>query len=94
MSDEACAPSISSLVDLQPGDCGVVTDLGLGKTSTRLQSMGICMGRTVELVKKGDPLILKVYGTRIGLSGRLASQIRLQPCERAGRCWERRNGDG
>jgi Fe2+ transport system protein FeoA len=72
----------------------MITDLGEGKSSSRLQSMGICLGRKVEVVKSGDPLILKVYGTRIGLSARMAAQIQIEPCERAGRCWERRHTDG
>lgn len=89
MSDELNVRSAKPLSEFQPGECGVIQDLGEGKSSSRLQSMGICLGRTVEVVKQGDPLILKVYGSRIGLSGRLASQIQLQPCARRGRCWER-----
>ena len=81
--------SEAALTEFCPGECGVITELGEGKTSSRLQSMGICLGRKVEVVKTGDPLILKVYGTRIGLSGRIGSQIRLERCEQFARCWER-----
>jgi Fe2+ transport system protein FeoA len=55
----------------------------------RLKSMGICIGRSVEVIKQGDPLILKVYGTRIGLSARLADHVQVSPCEYSPRCWER-----
>lgn len=89
MSAELNKVNSQPLTRFQAGQCGVITELGEGKTSSRLQSMGICLGRTVEVVKTGNPLILKVYGTRIGLSGRLASQIWLQTCEESGRCWER-----
>ena len=94
MSNESRTPRSVTLDRLTPGACGVIPDLGEGKASSRLQSMGICLGRTVEIVKKGDPLILKVYGTRIGLSGRLASHIRLEPCDQAERCWERQESHG
>lgn len=73
---------------LEPRECGVITELGEGSASSRLQSMGICLGRRVEVVKNGDPLILKVYGTRIGLSGRMAADIEVEVCEAGGRCWE------
>jgi len=77
------------LTEFTPGECGVITELGTNGTSSRLQSMGICLGRMVEVVKTGDPLILRVYGTRIGLSGRLAERIELERCGHAGRCWEK-----
>jgi len=38
----------------------------------RLKSLGICIGRRVQLAKIGDPLIVRVLGTRVGLSARLA----------------------
>jgi Fe2+ transport system protein FeoA len=67
----------------------VVTELGVQRESNRLKSMGICLGRTLEVVKAGDPLIVKVYGIRIGLSSRLAESIQVETCANAGRCWER-----
>lgn len=47
--------------------------------SERLMSMGVCTGRTVELIKTGDPLILRVFATRIGLSARLATRVYVRP---------------
>ena len=82
------------LTEMEPGDCGVITELGTNGTSTRLQSMGICLGRMIEVVKSGDPLILRVYGARIGLSHRLAGQIQVERCDRQGRCWEGREQEG
>ncbi len=46
----------------------------------RLMSMGICRGRTVEIAQRGDPLILRVYGSRIGVSARLARRVYATPC--------------
>ncbi|HPK01493.1 MAG TPA: FeoA family protein [Candidatus Sumerlaeota bacterium] len=54
-----------------------------GDELNRLAGFGICMGRTVELIKRGDPLILRVYGTRIGLSARLAQCIHVEPADGA-----------
>ncbi len=47
----------------------------------RLMAMGVCEKHAVQLVQAGDPLILKVLGSRIGLSARLAHRIRVQPHE-------------
>jgi Fe2+ transport system protein FeoA len=43
--------------------------------AVRLKAMGLCLGRRVQLVKGGDPLIVRVIGTRVGLSARLAEQV-------------------
>ncbi|MEX2607125.1 MAG: FeoA family protein [Kiritimatiellia bacterium] len=78
------------LSTLPPGTCCVVTDVGTPADLDRLKSMGICLGRTLEVVKAGDPLIVRVYGTRIGLSIRLADHIQVETCAEAPRCWEKR----
>ena len=46
----------------------------------RLQAMGLCAGRRVQLLKCGDPLIVRVFGTRIGLSARLARRVYVDVC--------------
>lgn len=48
---------------------------GGGSDGTRLRAMGVCDGRSIELVRAGDPLIVRVMGSRIGISRRLAEQI-------------------
>ncbi len=45
----------------------------------RLEVMGLCAGRTVEVVQTGDPMIARVLGTRIGLAARLAHFVRVHP---------------
>jgi Fe2+ transport system protein FeoA len=47
--------------------------------ATRLKALGLCVGRQVELVKAGDPLIVRVLGARVGLSARLAAQVHVEP---------------
>lgn len=70
------------LTALSPGRCGWVVDVEAGGDDTeRLKVMGICAGRKVRLVRRGDPMILCVWGTRVGVSRRLAEQVYVQPCQ-------------
>jgi Fe2+ transport system protein FeoA len=46
----------------------------------RLMAMGLCVGREVEVVRQGNPLILRMLGARIGVSGRLARHIVVDHC--------------
>jgi Fe2+ transport system protein FeoA len=41
----------------------------------RLMAMGLCVGREVEVVRQGNPLIVRMLGARIGVSGRVAQHI-------------------
>jgi Fe2+ transport system protein FeoA len=46
----------------------------------RLKTLGVCVGRQIEVVKSGDPLIIKIFGSRIGLSASLAACVWLEVC--------------
>ena len=50
----------------------------------RLKSLGLCVGRKLQVVKTGDPLILRVLGSRLGLSARLADRVFVTPCSISG----------
>ena len=64
------------LPDLPPDTVARVTEIdGEHGDATRLKGMGICLGRQVQMVRAGDPLILRVLGARVGLSARLAAGI-------------------
>jgi Fe2+ transport system protein FeoA len=66
---------------LPPGWCASIVAIEApADDAARLKSLGVCVGRKVELVKAGDPLILRVLGTRIGLSGRLAEKVMVEGC--------------
>jgi len=69
------------LDELPPRTCAVVrlieTD---GEEVRRLKSLGLCVGRQIEVVKSGDPLIVKIFGSRIGLSASLAERVWLEVC--------------
>jgi len=79
---------IKSLPALRAGECGRVVEVLNPEELERLQAMGVCVGRRLELLKQGDPLIVRVFGSRIGLSARLAVHVRVEPCSGAPRCWE------
>lgn len=69
------------LDQLQPKLCGTVVRVDAeGDDISRLQVMGVCVGRKVEVIKRGDPLILRVLGSRLGLSARLAQRVYVQSC--------------
>ena len=41
----------------------------------RLQRLGICDGNRIIVAQTGDPLIVLVVGSRIGISRKLAEQV-------------------
>ncbi len=51
---------------------------GDGPLASRLKRLGICEGRPLEVVQAGDPMILRVIGTNIGLSKQLAELVTVE----------------
>lgn len=49
-----------------------------GDERTRLEAMGLCAGRLVEVVRAGDPMIVRVLRTRIGLAAALAARVQVE----------------
>lgn len=69
------------LDELPPRTCAVVRRIETdGEEVQRLKSLGLCIGRQIEVVKTGDPLIVKIFGSRIGLSASLAECVWLEVC--------------
>lgn len=70
------------IVDLAAAPPGIPAKISAVQTGfadlERLEVMGLCVGRTVEVVKAGDPMIVRVLGTRIGLAAVLARAIRVE----------------
>jgi Fe2+ transport system protein FeoA len=70
----------SDLSHLQDGAFGrIVAVEADADDAIRLKSLGLCLGRRVQLAKGGDPLIVRVLGARVGLSRRLAASVLVQP---------------
>ena len=75
-------PATVRLDELPPRVCAVVRSVETGDEDTnRLKTLGVCVGRRVELVRVGNPLILKIFGSRLGLSAELAARVRVEVCQ-------------
>lgn len=69
------------LTDLPLQICGIVRSIDTDDEETqRLKTLGVCQGRRVELVRSGDPMVLKIFGTRLGLAGSLAARVQVEIC--------------
>ena len=91
MTTNAKSIPLVRLDELQPHVCAVVRSIQTDDEDTqRLKTLGVCMGRRVELVRAGDPLILKVFGSRLGLSAELARRVNVEICQ-PGHCAMREN---
>jgi Fe2+ transport system protein FeoA len=70
------------LDELPPRVCAVVRSVEMDDEDThRLKTLGVCVGRRVELVRTGNPLILKIFGSRLGVSAELAARVRVEVCQ-------------
>jgi Fe2+ transport system protein FeoA len=68
------------LSGLPLGGCGRVVSVDVSAVDLeRLEVMGLCSGRMVCVIKHGDPMIVRVLGTRIGLAASLAGSVHVQP---------------
>jgi Fe2+ transport system protein FeoA len=66
---------------LLPGQCAVVRRVDSDSDEVqRLKMLGVCVGRRVEVVRAGDPLIIRIFSSRIGISASLAAQVWLELC--------------
>ena len=46
-----------------------------GESSVRLKRFGICEGREIEVVQAGNPMVLRVCGTCVGMSRELSELV-------------------
>jgi Fe2+ transport system protein FeoA len=69
------------LNELPSGSRAVVQHIEpAGEAMQRLMAMGLCVGRELEVVRQGNPLILRLLGARIGVSSRLARHVVVERC--------------
>jgi len=70
------------LDELPPRVCAVVRRIVTDDEETqRLKTLGVCVGRRVELVRNGNPLVLKIFGSRLGLAAELAARVHVEICQ-------------
>lgn len=75
------SPALQRLDTIEPEHCGIVRLVRAGESEIdRLKSMGVCEGRKVMMIRAGDPMIVRVLGSRIGISARLAHNVLVEPC--------------
>lgn len=87
-------PATVRLDELPPRVCAVVRSISTDDEDTqRLKTLGVCVGRRVELVRTGNPLILKIFGSRLGISAELAARVSVEVCT-PGHCAMRDNPGG
>ncbi|MFG0250857.1 MAG: ferrous iron transport protein A [Phycisphaeraceae bacterium JB051] len=77
-----------SLDHLKTGQVGLIVEMNEPdeEQAGRLKALGLCVGRRIELLKAGNPMILRVLGSRIGLAHRLAKRITVDACHQTNCC--------
>ena len=82
MTTNAKPVPLVRLDELPPRVCAVVRSVTTDDEDTqRLKTLGVCVGRRLELVRAGNPLILKIFGSRLGLSAELAARVTVEVCQ-------------
>jgi Fe2+ transport system protein FeoA len=67
---------------LEPGKCGLVVKVVADNDDAkRLMAMGVCTGQIIKLEQLGDPMILQVVGSKLGVSRRLGETVSVTPCD-------------
>ena len=75
---------LTRLDHVPPRACGMVGFLSAPDDEVvRLKAMGVCVGRRIEVIQTGDPLIIRAFGSRIGVSLRVAKHVFLDLCGHA-----------
>lgn len=70
---------MTSLTAVAAGTFECVEIHGDNEAQVRLKRLGVCAGRSVEVVRAGDPMILSAVGARIGISRALAACVQVAP---------------
>lgn len=67
-----------AMSELRKGARGrIVRVVGQTAEATRLKALGVCEGRSIEVLRTGDAWVVRVLGSRIGISRELASSVLL-----------------
>lgn len=71
--------TVNCLSHVRPGDFVCVRLDAGGENAVRLKRLGICESRPLELVFAGDPMVIRVCGSNVGLSRQLAELVFVEP---------------
>lgn len=69
------------LVELAPGAMAVLQDIPDQESRAVLQSLGLTNGARLRVCRVGDPCIIQVRSTRIGLSKQVAQSVQVTVVE-------------
>lgn len=64
-----------SLLDLEPGKVAILHDVRDHRSRAVLRSLGLTDGARLRVCRLGDPCIIQVRSTRIGLSKIVAQSV-------------------
>lgn len=59
--------------------CRVARVDGDAADAVRMKAIGLCEGRVLEVLRTGDAWVVRVLGSRIGLSSRLVPSVIVTP---------------
>ena len=75
-------PASQHLNELPSGARAVVQRIDSDDIAIQqLMAMGLCLGRQIEVIRHGNPLIIRLLGARVGVAGRLARHILVERCD-------------
>lgn len=78
----AMTTDLIRLSDLEAHHCAIVRQIDVEDEDTdRLKTLGVCIGRQIEVARNGDPVVLKIFGSRLGVARRLLDRIRVEICQ-------------
>lgn len=63
--DQMTAGSHCTVDSIESGDIAI----------QQLMAMGLCVGRQIEIIRHGNPLIVRLLGARVAVSARVARHI-------------------
>lgn len=73
-------PDVLRLSDVASGTIAQLHDVHLDREAHDvLRGLGLTNASTFRVCKQGEPCVVQVHATRIGLSGRVARQILVRP---------------
>ena len=65
----------TTLAEARPGRYRCEQVYATGQNAVRLKRLGICEGRVLELIGRGDPMVLRIGESRVGVSRQLARLV-------------------
>lgn len=83
---DAARPTLDTL---QRGESGHIERLSLPPTqAARLAGLGLCEGRLIEVISRGNPMIVRACGSTLALGKRAATGVELCVCDTPSCPWE------